>query len=184
MGRLENPLELALARSPDRAEIPIELIRIQPSPGAAFSLSCQASGLEDKEIYLQIGIDAGTFSRIKKGEATLQADKEAAFCRAVGNAIYPEWRAYQLGCTLVVIKSEAERRAEEAELRAKRAEDKVEMLKSMTISSGTTACRSICVFMGQATTLLRQMLATLRNMAFSALIRMVSSICSIGGTGK
>ena len=133
MGRIENHLELALARNPDRAEIPIELVRIQHSPGAAVSLACQASGHEDKEIYMQIGIDAGTFSRIKKGEATLQADKEAAFCKAVGNAIYPEWRAYQIGCTLVVIKSEAERRAEEAELRAKRAEDQVEMLKSMFV---------------------------------------------------
>ena len=75
MGRIEH-LELALARTPEKHSMPIDLVRIQQTQGAAFSLACQASGLEDKEIYLQVGIDAGTFSRIKKGEATLHADKE------------------------------------------------------------------------------------------------------------
>lgn len=124
-------LELALSRAPDQASIPIDLVRRQQSSGAAFSLACQASGLEDKEIYMQIGVDAGTFSRIKKGEATLQADNLATFCKAVGNMIYPEWLAFQLGCTLTLIQSEAERRAVEAEQRAKDAEAQVVMLKSL-----------------------------------------------------
>ena len=115
MRRLEQHLELPLSRPPNAAEVPIDLVRRQHNAHAAFALACQASGLEDKEIYLPLSIDAGTFSRIKKGEASLQADKEAAFCQVVGNTIYPEWRAYQLGCTMVLIKSEAERRAEAAE---------------------------------------------------------------------
>ena len=126
-------MELALARSPHQATIPIELVRLQQTSGGAFSLACQASGLEDKEIYLQVGIDAGTFSRIKKGDATLQADKHAAFCKAIGNTIYAEWLAYQVGCTLVMIKSEAERRADEQEKRAKDAEAQVVMLKALLI---------------------------------------------------
>ncbi len=128
MRRIDGHPELALARAPERSLVAIELIRRQQSSGSAFSLACQASGLEDKEIYLQIDVDAGTFSRIKKGEATLQADKIAAFCHAVGNTIYPEWQAYQVGCTLVMIESEAERRAREAEARAQRAEDKAKLL--------------------------------------------------------
>ena len=96
-------------------------------------MACQSSGLEDKEIYLSIGVDAGTFSRIKKGEATIQADRLAEFCRVVGNTIYPEWLAYQVGCQLVLIKSEAERRAEDAERRANEAEAKVSMLQSLLI---------------------------------------------------
>lgn len=72
MNRLDHPLELALARTPDQTSVPIELVRRQQSAGAAFSLACLSSGLDDKEIYLQIGVDAGTFSRMKKGEATLQ----------------------------------------------------------------------------------------------------------------
>lgn len=126
-------LELALARQPEKALIPVELVHAQKNSGAAFSLSCQASGLEDKEIYLQIGVDAGTFSRIKKGEATLQADKLAALCAAVGNTIYPEWLAYQVGCTLVMLKTEAERRADEATARAEAAEAQVKMLKDLLV---------------------------------------------------
>lgn len=132
MSRVEHP-ELALARAPEKTDVPIDLVRRQHSAAAAFSLACQASGLEDKEIYLSVGIDAGTFSRIKKGEATLQADKEAEFCAAVGNTIYPEWRAYRLGCTLTMIRSEAERRADEAEQRARAAEAENAMLKNLLV---------------------------------------------------
>lgn len=80
------------------------------------------SGLEDKEIYLALEIDAGYFSNIKKGKATLQADLVAAFCRLVGNTIFLEWLAFQMGCTLTMLKTEAERLLEEA-LAAKAASD-------------------------------------------------------------
>ncbi len=133
MKRLVEHPELALTMAPESAFVPIELVHRQQSSAAAFSLACQASGLEDKEIYLQIDIDAGTFSRIKKGEANLPADKLAAFCAAVGNTIFAEWLAYQVGCTLVMIKTEAERRAEEAEKRARDAEAQVELLKWLLV---------------------------------------------------
>lgn len=108
--------------------MPIELVRKQASAGAAFTLACTSSGLLDQTIYEFVGIDAGTFSRIKKGLATLQADLVPKFCYAVNNRIYPEWCAHQLGCTLVEIKTEAERRAEAAERRAEEAELKVRVL--------------------------------------------------------
>jgi len=120
--------ELSLSRKAEPNDVPIEMIRRQKSAAAAFSLACQSSALEDKEIYAGLGIDPGYFSRIKKGEATLQADLLSAFCEMVGNRIYPEWVAYSLGCTLVEIKSEAERRADAAEERAKAAEMKVRLL--------------------------------------------------------
>jgi hypothetical protein len=111
-------------------EIPIEMIRAKRSKGAAFTLACDTSGLEDKEIAMAFkpAIDAGTFSKMKKGMATLDADLIAQFCKIVGNTIYPEWIAYQVGCQLVMIQSEAERRAEEAEERAQKAEEHVKFL--------------------------------------------------------
>lgn len=124
---IEQP-ELALSREPQRAAVPIELVRAQKSAGAAFTLACSISGLDDKEIYLSLGIDAGYFTRIKKGEATLQADLVERFCAVVANLIYVEWLAYQVGCTLVMVKTEAERRAEVAEKRAAEAELKVKVL--------------------------------------------------------
>lgn len=131
MTQFEDQHELALARAPQRGAVPLEMIRAQKTAAAAFTLACSISGLEDKEIYLALGIDAGYFSNIKKGKATLQADLLAQFCKVVGNSIYPEWAAYQIGCTLVVIKTEAERRAEEAESRAQAAEAENRLLRQL-----------------------------------------------------
>ena len=120
--------ELPLSRAPQNVIVPIEMIRAKKTAAAAITLACDASGLEDKEIYLALGIDAGYFSNIKKGKATLQADLVRDFCRVVGNTAYPEWQAYQVGCTLVMVQTEAERRAEAAEKRAAEAELKVRVL--------------------------------------------------------
>lgn len=131
MKQFEDQPELALARAPQRASVPLEMTRAQKTAAAAFTLACSASGLEDKEIYLAIGVDAGYFSNIKKGKATLQADLVGPFCEVVGNTIYPEWSAYQVGCTLVMIKTEAERRAEQAEIRAQAAEAENRLMRQL-----------------------------------------------------
>lgn len=118
---MENQYELMLSRPPQKSAISIETVRAQKTPGAAFTLACNISGLEDKEIYLNIitksgkTLDPGYFSNIKKSDATLQADLVPRFCELVGNTVYPEWCAYQMGCTLMMIQTEAERRAEEFE---------------------------------------------------------------------
>lgn len=125
--------ELSLAREPSRVAVPIELVRSKRTAAAAFTLACDTSGLEDKEIYLSVSIDAGYFSNIKKGKATLQADLTARFCDVVGNTIYPEWIAHQVHCTLVLIKSEAERRADAAETRALEAERKLAFATELLI---------------------------------------------------
>ena len=110
--------ELALVREPSHITVPIEMVRAKKTAGAAFTLACDSSGLDDKEIYLALSLDAGYFSNMKKGSATLKADLVAAFCRVVGNLVYAEWMAYQIGCTLVMIKTEAERRADAEKARA------------------------------------------------------------------
>jgi hypothetical protein len=127
MRTLEDQSELPLARIPKQVAVPIEMIRAKKSSGAAFTLACDASGLDDKEIYLALGIDAGYFSNIKKSKATLQGDLVKDFCQIVGNTIYPEWLAYQVGCTLMMIQTEAERRAAalERQLAEERLKNKV-----------------------------------------------------------
>jgi hypothetical protein len=103
-------------------DVPIEKILACRTPGEAFKVACWASGLDDKEIYEEVGIDPGYFTNIKKGAATLKADKEALFCKIVGNTVYPQWRALQLGQRLLPIARleellAAERKAKELELR-------------------------------------------------------------------
>jgi hypothetical protein len=119
--------ELSLTRAPNHADIPVTIIRAKKNSGSAFGLACDASGLDDKEIYLSLGIDAGYFSNIKKSKATLQGDLVKDFCSIVGNSIYLEWMAYQIGCTLVMIKSEAERRLEKAEAELRQVRHDYEM---------------------------------------------------------
>ena len=126
--RVDGQGELGLARRAEPNDMPIEVVRRQRTAAAAFALACQSSGLEDKEIYGALGLDAGYFSRIKKGDATLQADLVQVFCDVVANRIYPEWQAYQIGCTLVQIKSEAERQLEQERALRKEAETKVRVL--------------------------------------------------------
>ena len=110
--------ELALTRRPQQADVSSEFVRSRKNAGAAFTLACDASGLDDKEIHLSLDMDAGTFSRIKSGKNTLNADLVSRFCRVVGNTIYVEWLAYQVGFGVVMLKTEAERRAEEEAARA------------------------------------------------------------------
>jgi hypothetical protein len=109
MSQLESQGELTLARKANSVLVPIEMVRSKRTAAQAFTLACDASGLDDKEIYLQLDIDAGYFSNIKKGKATLQADIVNTFCAIVDNNIYVEWLAYQVGCQLVQIESETER---------------------------------------------------------------------------
>lgn len=124
MGAAEQH-ELALRRAPVAVSVPIEMVWAKRTSGGAFTLACEASGLEDKEIYLALQMDAGTFSRIKAGKNALHGDLLRVFCEAVGNTIYAQWLAYQVDCGLVVLKTEAERRAEVAEARAEEAEKKL-----------------------------------------------------------
>ncbi len=125
--------ELRLVRRPNTVDIPVELIRSKKTSGGAFSLACDTSGLEDKEIAgaFKKPIDGGTFSRMRKGTNTLDADLLAEFCQIVGNKIYPEWLAYQVRCTLVEIQSEAERRAEAAELALRAEREKTKLLTDL-----------------------------------------------------
>lgn len=59
--------ELALVRSPQHSSVAIEVVHAQKTAEAALSLAIATSGLDDKEIYIALDIDAGHWSRMKKG---------------------------------------------------------------------------------------------------------------------
>ncbi len=122
---------MSLTKEPSRFEVSIETIRAQKHSGQAFALACDCSGLDGKEIYIELGIDAARFSHIKKANATLPADLVKRFCEIVGNTIYLEWLAYQVGCTLVMIKSVAERKLEISAQKVKDVEEENRILKTL-----------------------------------------------------
>lgn len=125
--------ELAIARPKSPSELPDDFISRCKDAHSAFWMAWKVAGFDEKQVYMHpsIDIDAGTFSRICSGKANFPADKIKAFCDLVGNTIYPEWIAHQVGCTLVMIKSEAERRAEAAEAELAKEREKVEMLREL-----------------------------------------------------
>lgn len=120
--------QLPLCRKPEKTTVPLELVLRQPSLAAAVALCVQVSGLEEKELYLALGIDAGHWTRIMKSEAHFPLNKLNDLCDLCGNEAPLTWWAHSRGFGLVLLKSEAERRCEEAEKRAKEAEDKLKFL--------------------------------------------------------
>ncbi len=136
MNSVVDQAELSLTRQPNQVEIPIEMIRAKKTAGSAITLACDTSGLEDKEIFMPLGIDKGYFSNIKSGNATLQADLIHNFCQVVGNRIYPEWLAYQVGCTLVEIETETQRLLRIEQEKRKEAEKENELLRKLLTGRG------------------------------------------------
>lgn len=61
--------QLPLARKPAEADVSIGIIERKKDLLAAVNLCMDVSGLDDKEIYMALGIDAGHFSNIRKGKS-------------------------------------------------------------------------------------------------------------------
>ena len=114
MSALAHP-ELALARKSCQAEVPAGLIERCPCMTKAIALCVQLSGLDDKEVYLALEIDAGHWSRIMKGDAHFPPNKLNDLMDLCGNKAPLMWLALSRGKGLVLLKTEAEKRAEKAE---------------------------------------------------------------------
>lgn len=120
--------ELPLARRADESAVSMAIVAAQPCMTKAISLCVQASGLDDKEVYLSLGIDAGHWSRITKGDAHFPTNKLNDLMNLCGNEAPLQWLAHSRGKGLVLLKSEAERRAEVAEHELQGERAKVAML--------------------------------------------------------
>lgn len=123
----ELPLRRRLVTSP----VSPQVVQAQPSFRAALRLAANASGLEEKEIYLPLKIDAGHWTRIMNGDANFPDDKIEAFMDLVENEIPLEWLAFRRGKGLHMLEGEAERLLRiEREARA-RAEEKLTYLEGL-----------------------------------------------------
>lgn len=123
--------ELPLSRRAVMQDVPIELVAKRKSLLGAINLCIDLSGLDDKEVQLALDIDAGHFSHLRKGKGNFPPDKIGALMDLCGNEAPLVWLAQSRGYGLVVLKTEAERRAEEAEARAARAEEKARLLQEI-----------------------------------------------------
>lgn len=88
-----SQLDLLPQMTPHVEEVAISTITRRTSLLRALHLSIETSGLEDKQIYGALGIDASHWTRIKNGTAALPPDKIAKFMDVVRNEILLIWLA-------------------------------------------------------------------------------------------
>lgn len=129
--------ELSLVRTPDRTDVPLDIVTRQPSLSKVNALCIQFSGLLDKEILLALDIDAGHWSRIVKGDAHFPTNRLSDLMDICGNDAPLMWLAHARGYGLVVLRTESERRAEEAERRLAEEREKVRWLTDLLQGKAT-----------------------------------------------
>lgn len=110
-------LELMDGGKPFRAEQPVatEVIYRQSSMLSAIRLAIQASGLEEKEVYMPLGIDKAQWSRIMSGQAHFPTNMYEHFCDLVGNEIVLVWFAFRRGKGLHDLEDAKDKRIRELE---------------------------------------------------------------------
>jgi len=123
--------DLPLARRPDPAAPPPELIMRQKCFLGAINLCIELSGLDDKEIYLELGIDAAQWSRIRKGDAHFPPNKLQSLMTVCANQVPLIWLARQYGYELVQIESETQRLLREEHERRVKVEEENRLLRDV-----------------------------------------------------
>lgn len=127
---------LPLSRRANVVPVTEAMISAQKSLLAAINLCAQLSGLDDNEIALALELDPAQWSRIRSGKAHMPPDKIELLMDLCCNEAPLLWLARSRGYGLVLLKSEAERQRDEAEERARQAEQKVEMLRDLLLRRG------------------------------------------------
>lgn len=130
---LDDPQRpLRLVRTDQR--IDLRLITAQPSMLAAIKLCISAAGFEaGKEVYAELGIDAGHWSRILRGEAHFPVNKLHALMDLCGNEAPLQWLVHDRGYDVSSL------RFRENELEKSNRELREEVAALRRVLEGTTA---------------------------------------------
>lgn len=126
MSTVDGQGALSLVRPRESVAVPDALVSRQKCLLSAIVLCVQASGLEDKEVYLSLGIDAGHWSRIMKGDAHFPVNKIGDLMDLCGNEAPLTWLAQSRGKGLVLLKSEAERRIEDLQAELSKTKERLQ----------------------------------------------------------
>lgn len=123
--------ELPLSRKADSITVPLSLILKQPNLSGAIALCVQLSGLEEKEVYLTLGIDAGHWTRIMKGDAHFPVNKLNDLCDMCGNEAPLQWWANSRGYALMQIETETQRLLRSEQTKRIETEKENELLRKL-----------------------------------------------------
>lgn len=108
-----------------------ELARNQKSWTQAIKTAMRLGNVSDKEIYIELDIDKGYFSRILSGDANLQNDKIPQFCEIVGNDLLLHWLAYQRGYELRILPKTLEEKLSAKEKEVEELKEKLSYVESL-----------------------------------------------------
>lgn len=106
---------LLLAPAHPSQDVPLEVIAKRKTLLGALNLMFDLSGLEDKEIYMALGIDAGHFSNIRKGKqgCNFPTEKFNDAMDLCHSEIPLIWLAHSRNKGLHVLESEKDRQLRE-----------------------------------------------------------------------
>ena len=120
----------------ERIEVDAALVQRQSSMLAAIQLCLQAAGIADKEAHLALGIDAGHWSRILRGDAHFPLHLLGPLMDMAGNEAPLEWLAHSRGYELRPLETELERQVREEQERNALLADENRLLRELLIGRG------------------------------------------------
>jgi hypothetical protein len=129
---------LAARPNPKRLDYTIEQVRACPNEVAAIDLACRCSGLLDKQIADDLGMDEGNWSKLRRGQRGFMPGDRIHFMRVVGNEILRQWEEESLGydsTTLRIHSSELEQQLEAERARSAELERQLEVITNFVRST-------------------------------------------------
>ncbi|MCU7840883.1 MAG: hypothetical protein KZQ94_16075 [Candidatus Thiodiazotropha sp. (ex Troendleina suluensis)] len=106
---------------------------------AAIKLCISVSGFDsEKQIYMTLGIDAGHWTRISKGDAHFPQDKLGALMDLCGNEVPLIWLANKRGYELNPLQSKLEKEIKTKDKRIEELEKKFEHFKEFASIKGVS----------------------------------------------
>jgi len=87
--------------------------------------------IQEKQFYLELGIDQGNWSRMITGKANFPPELIPKFCQIAQNNLLIHWLAYQRGFELRIIPKELEERLSEKEAQLEEKDREITYLKSL-----------------------------------------------------
>jgi len=118
-------------RAANPVAVPVETVMRRKDFLGAINLCIEASGLDDKEIYVELGIDPAQWSRIRKGDAHFPPNKLQSLMTVCGNEVPLIWLAHAQGYELRQLETETQKLLRTEHERRLKAEEENRLLRDL-----------------------------------------------------
>jgi hypothetical protein len=109
----------------------IELVQTVKTFGEVIRAAIRHWGGSEKQVYLELGIDGGNWTRMLTGKANFPPEMISKFCDIVQNDLVLHWLAYQRGFELRIIPKELEERLAQKDAELEELKKKFTYLESL-----------------------------------------------------